>query len=856
MPNDYLRETESIFHAAVDLDPAEREAFLRTRCSGDVTLHKEVASLLEAFENSAGFIEQSGFDLGMQIIGRSSEHSLKGKQIGVYKILESVGQGGMGEVYLAEDTRLGRKVALKFLSRESISDSWAKRQLKKEAQAVAMLDHPNICSVYGFEEHDEYSFIVMQFVEGETLWEKIRSKSLTQQKTLSLARQIISGLAEAHAHGIIHRDIKTKNIMVTSAGTVKMLDFGLAKTNQEIQGGGDQSDTISQLSKAGVLVGTLSYMSPEQLRGEKLDYASDIFSLGTVLYEMLSGRNPFARDTNAEIISAILTSSPLPKESGVHIPRELQKTLLKCLHKERNQRFQSAAELLIEWENHERSAQGSQGRYWSSRMSAVIVAAALLLLIAVAVFVYQGASKPSVVAVLPITNETGDPSLNYLTDGLSESIISKLSRLSKIKVRSFAFVSGYKAPTDVQKIAADLEVDEVVIGKIVGAKDAPILQVSMFDGDGGSMQWSKNYPLDRYNDPAFNSEQVAGEITRSLEFLERKDLDQIRSKTDTISPQARSEYWKGRYSWRYRDNNSTLPEAINHFKKAIELNPEYAEAYAGLADCYALGNVVSYPDLKLTNEEAMDKAENLAKNAVEIDPNLGEGYVSLGMVYMRYRWEWTLAETQFQKAIQLKPDYAPAYYGYSQLLTITGRLDEARVQSQMAKKLDPFSLVTALNVCRTLYYSRRDNEALGCYEKLGVDYPGFKNGNYVRALMYLKRGMNQDAISILESQYEGDKRGTAAALAYAYGVSGQKDNAQRVLNDMVKLPDLPANEFVLAFLGLGDKQTTIDWLRKAIEQHLLPSAYLAVDPIYDPIRKDPEFVKLVKSVDLPLLSTN
>jgi serine/threonine protein kinase/tetratricopeptide (TPR) repeat protein len=854
MANDELKETESIFHAALDLAVAERAAFVHEKCSGNDSLYREVISLLNAFDNSNGFIEQSGFDLGLEIMGRSSDRNLNGKQIGVYRILKSIGHGGMGEVYLAEDTKLGRNVALKFLSHEFLADNWAKRQLIKEAQAVAMLDHPNICSVYGFEEHGEHSFIVMQYVQGMTLWDLIHKTSLTRDQALSIARQIISGLAEAHAHGIIHRDIKPKNIMVTDAGVVKILDFGLAKTIQEKQGD-DQTDSISHLSKSGLLVGTLAYMSPEQLRGEKLDYASDIFSLGTLLYETLSGRNPFTRDTNAEIISAILTSSPiLLKRTGIHIQRDLQRLLLKCLQKERNQRFQSAAELLIDWENCQRTKGGHRGGSWSLRMRAVIAAAIILLLSAVAVFVYRGISNPTIVAVLPITNETGDSGLNYLSDGLSESIIGKLSELRKIKVKPFPVVSGYKQSANIQLVARDLGVDEVVIGKIVGTRDALSLQVSMFNGFSGTAQWSDAYPFNSNQDPAQGAEKVAGDITRKLELLERGDLERIRSKTENIAAEARAEYWKGRYSWRNRDNNSKVLEALAHFNKAIELAPEFAEPHAGLADCYALGNVVSYPELKITAEEAMDRAESSAKHAIEIDPNLSEGYVSLGTVYCRFRWKWSQAEAQFQKAIQLKPDYAQAHYQYSQLLTVTGRLDEALVESQKAKTLDPYSPVTALNVCRTLYYARRDTDAMSCYEKLVADYPDFTNGNYTKALMCLKRGLNREAIAILESQYNTNKRGTAAALAYAYGVSGQKENALNVLTEMTKQPTLPANEFVFAFLGLGDKQTTLAWLREAVQKRLFPVAYLAVDPIYDPIRKDPEFIKIVESANLPVLS--
>src|SRR5882672_7323876 len=298
-------QLEEIFHSALELGGAERAAYLAKACSGDGSLSGEVASLIAAFESGNGFMDQPAFDLGLKVMGGTVTGSMTGKEVGGYKILNPLGQGGMGEVYLGEDTRLGRKVALKFLSPEFVGDNWAKRQLIREAQAVAMLDHPNICAVHGIEEVAGQSFIVMQYVEGETLADLIRGKALDSDQILPLARQMVGALAEAHAHGIIHRDIKPKNIMVTPNGQVKVLDFGLAKTVQTKQSG-EAADSISYLSQSGLVAGTVAYMSPEQLRGERLDYRSDIFSLGTVLHEMLFGANPYAHASNAEIISAIL----------------------------------------------------------------------------------------------------------------------------------------------------------------------------------------------------------------------------------------------------------------------------------------------------------------------------------------------------------------------------------------------------------------------------------------------------------------------------------------------------------------------------------------------------------------------
>ncbi len=342
-----LQNIESVFHAALDLPRQERAAYIETACQGDRQLYVEVSSLISALESSEDFLDDPVVSLGMGVLSQSAEPSLIGKTIGPYKILSLLGKGGMGEVYLAEDTRLERKVALKFLSEALTGDSWAKRQLAKEAQAAAMLDHPNICTVYGLEEIDGYSFIVMQYVEGETLADLICQGALESDQVTDIARQIVGAVAEAHAHGVIHRDLKPKNIMVTATGQVKVLDFGLAKTVAPP----GAAESVSQLSQAGVLKGTVAYMSPEQLRGEKLDFASDVFSLGTVLCELLTGSNPYVHGNTAETIAAILTLQPgWSNRARVDTCRELNRIVVRCMQKDRAARYQSAGELKLELE--------------------------------------------------------------------------------------------------------------------------------------------------------------------------------------------------------------------------------------------------------------------------------------------------------------------------------------------------------------------------------------------------------------------------------------------------------------------------------------------------------------------------
>jgi serine/threonine protein kinase/tetratricopeptide (TPR) repeat protein len=847
-------EIERLFHAALTLGSAQRGQYLLQACSGNEGLQKEVESLIGALEDSNGLMEQPVFELGLKVLGSNAD-LMVGKEIGTYKILKVLGRGGMGEVYLAEDTRLGRKVALKFLSPEFVGDNWAKRQLVKEAQSVAILDHPNICHVYGIEEHDGHSFIVMQYVEGETLAVMIRSQALSADRLLLLSQQIVGALAEAHAHGIIHRDIKPKNIMVMNSGQVKVLDFGLAKTILQKQSSEAAADSLSHLSQFGLVPGTIAYMSPEQLRGERLDYRSDIFSVGTVLYEMVTGRNPYARETNADIISAVLTIKPSPfRLTSAQTSREFDRIVQKCLEKKKEDRYQAVSDLLLDLEvDHQHSVGRSiLDKYFPIRTTVSL--ASLMLLAVVLAFIYSHFNVPRSVAVLPVINESGDPSLDYLGDGLADNIINKLSGLSKLRVKPWTVVLGYKGQgIDPGQVARALKVDAILVGKVSGTRGSLVLQMSLISSEDGKELWGQQRAIDLENVVPIEQE-VSQKVTSTLELWSRGDENRIRAARQSTNPEARNEYMLGRYYWRNRDNNHTLKDAIDHFSAAIKLDPNYAEAYAGLADCYALGNVVSYPDLGLTTMEAMNRAERAAKDALEHNENLAEAYTSLGFVNMKFHRNWREAEREFKTAIELKPDYALAYYGYSNLRSILGPQSEALTLSLRAKELDPFSPVTAYNLCREYYYARIYDEASRCFDKLVQENPDYTNGQYGRGIVYLKKGLSHDAITLLESLYAKDKRSAAAALGYAYGITGNRDAARKVLAEMGVLQGqvyIPSQEFVLVYLGLGDNENTFFWLRKAVTENTAASAYIAVDPIYDPIRSDPRFIDIEASLNLP-----
>jgi serine/threonine protein kinase/Tfp pilus assembly protein PilF len=842
---------ESLFHETLRLEAAERAAYLDRACSGDEALRAEVESLLAALEGQKDFMQEPVFDFGMKVLSGKTTESLAGKLIGPYKILNQLGKGGMGEVYVAEDTRLERKVALKFLSPSLVDDTWAKRQLVKEAQAAAMLDHPNICAIYGIEEAEGHSFIVMQHVEGETLADLIRKQLPDVKQAISFAVQIVSAVTEAHAHGIIHRDIKPRNILVTAGEQVKVLDFGLAKIVQRKDGASGHLEDSSLISKDRLVVGTVAYMSPEQLRAEKLDFRSDVFSMGTVFYEMTSGKKPFERDSYAEVISAILTSRPAPLARASNgIPSELSRIIFKCLEKDKEQRYQSASEVLYELNSLQKVGETGPRRRWypGTRLAAAFVL--FLLLTATLAFAYLRLTKVQTLAILPIVNASGDPEVEPLSDGLTEDMINKLSHLSKLRVKALTTVSGYKGRNiNPQEVGRALGVDTIMIGTISRQGETLVLQTSVLDTSDGSQLWGEKYGL-RLEQVLDVEEQISAKVTSSLGLAVGESEKKQLSERPTKNTEALNEYYRGRHLW-YKRSKKNIEEALTHFDKAVELDPSYARAYAGQADCYVLLNSVAYG--QMPTNEAMKKARAAALQALEIDDRLAEAHTSLGIVKLKYEWDWPGAEMEFTQAIALNPHNAWAHYWYSQLLFVTGHQDDAINQSQTASDLAPFSLVAGLGRCRSSYLARQYDRATACIDEVLVKNPDNESAKYLLCYVYLQKGMYTEAIGMLEELYAKDKALAAAPLGFAYGRSGRRAQALNVLEDMQKMSNgiyLPPQETAIVYIGLGDNDEAFAWLERSYAERFSTLIFLTNDPIYDSLRSDARFADLAHRLKL------
>jgi eukaryotic-like serine/threonine-protein kinase len=852
MQDKHWQEVESLFHAALEMEKEQRHTYLAGACAGKDSVLAEVQSLLAAFENK-NLLDHDAFDMGLAVLQTSIQNSMAGKSIGVYRILTALGKGGMGEVYLADDTRLVRKVALKFLSGELVGDHRAKRQLIKEAQAVAKLDHPNICTVYGIEDDGEHSFIVMQYVEGETLASLVRSRSLEAGGILPLAQQIVSALAEAHAHGIVHRDIKPSNIMVTPSGQAKVLDFGLAKFLwPEREAHGANQDPNSLASSSELIAGTVAYMSPEQLRAEKLDGRSDIFSFGVLLYELIVGKNPFACESDAETISAILTSRPRPMGRLAHgIPPEVTRVTTRCLEKSKELRYQSADELLPDLNRIQRRGTHWYNTYLLRRAAALTLA--LVLVIGLAwLFLNLRPNKVQALAVMPMMNETSDSEVEYLSDGLTEGLIGKLSRFSGLRVKPLTTVARYRSgQPDAQQIGKNLTVDAVVIGRVVRQGERLSLQARLIRTTDGQDLWSENYDFS-LTGLSFLERDISEKVAVALRVRPNDDSGVTHAATRwSPDPEALRNYLYGRSFMQKRDALN-IKKAISHLEKAVELDPAYARAHASLAECYISLPSPAYGSLK--TEDAMFMARAEAMKALEIDEKSSEAHTALGVFKLKYEWKWMEAEKEFQRAILLDPDYATAHFWYSQLLTVLGRMNEAIAESEKARDLDPTSPINDMNVGRAYYFARQYELAIAHLNRILEKNPTDPRALYVLGYVYQQIGMYDKALELFERIYHADKMVGAGPLGFTYGRMGRTEDALRILKELDELSlekkNVHPHERALIYMGLNDKDNAFKWLEESYAERFASIPYMMTEPLYDNLRSDPRFADFKRRLEL------
>lgn len=759
-----------------------------------------------------------------------------------YRIIKELGSGGMGEVYLAEDTRLGRQVAIKFLPASYQYDPERRTKFLAEARATSALRSPHIAAIFDIGEHDGAMYLVMEFVEGELLSEKLKRGALQIREAVDVTMQIADALSEAHSIGIVHCDVKASNLMINERGTVKLLDFGIAAvTSAKDAEPEDRTKPVGQQTMVGVVTGTVSYMSPEQAIGRPLDKRSDIFSLGVVVYEMLTGRVPFEGATTVEIIDNIIHAEPIPiTRLNYSVSPDIERIIRKCLEKDRERRYQSVRDLLIDLRNLQRdSDSGSQAATSGLRRNTQVVA--------------RSRSRKAIdsLAILPFANLSGEPELEYLSDGVTEGLINHLSRLPKLRVMARSTVFRYRGRElpDPQQVGNEMGVRAVLLGRLMKREDTLIIKLELVDTGDGSHLWGEQYVREGQDILTLEQEistEISEQLRLKLTSAQRKSL----AKRSTENKAAYQLYLKGRYHWNTR-NEEGIRKSVEYFEQAIALDPTFALAYAGLADSYnLLGSYAAKPVATL-----FLRAKATALKALSLDDKLPEAHAALAAVKLWRDFDWEGGERGFRKAIELNPSYSTAHLWLSLYLAAMERMDEALSEITFALGLDPLSRVINLNLSRILYFARRFDEAIQQSLKTIEMFPDYSIAHRRLGMTYGERGMFEEAEAEFRRALEISTKDseTMSAMAYVYASCGRTEEARQILAQLIELAnDDYVSPYSLArvHIGLGQIDEAFQQLNKTYQEHHGILSYLKVEPIFDRIRSDARYADLLRRLGL------
>lgn len=876
------RRIAELLGEALEREPSARERFLDEACAGDADLRREVASLLEAHDRQ-GAVDRLAGDvapLAARAIEAAAERAsstrgtaapLVGQTVGKYRVLERVGGGGMGIVYKAIDTKLDRTVALKFLQSRLGTDDSAAERFRLEARAVAALEHPNVCTLHEIgETEDGQLYLTMPLYEGETLQQRIARGPLPVGEAVGIATQIARGLAKAHARGIVHRDIKPSNVLVTSDGVVKVLDFGIAKLAD-----------VTLTGAAGPL-GTVAYMSPEQLQGARVDHRTDLWSLGVVLYEMLTGRHPFLTGGAGAVWDAILQADPAPVSSlRAEVPPALERVVTTALAKEPDARFPEAQAFEAELLALERDPQTPgdavsvsrtappASRRWVTRgaiglpvLGAIVAALwlgpgrALWSGAARGAVTIDSTSMPRTIAVLPFVNGSGSEDDEYFSDGITDELIATLARIEGLKVASRTSSFAFKGRNvDIRTIGEQLGVAAVLEGNVRRAGARLRIDARLVSAADGYPLWGETYNRDAGDAFAVQAE-IARAIAQRLEVrLAGPTADE--GSAGAPSPEAwelylkarQALYLRGRYAW-YTRTEEGLRTAASFFEQAVAQAPDYARAHSGLADAYAVLGFYDY----LAPSEAFTKARTAAERAKSLDPTLAEPHATLGYVALYYDWSFARAEEEFQRAIALAPNYSTAHQWYGNLLAAAGRFDEAERAMRRASELDPLSLI-AQAALGWVFYMGGDYAAAVTQCRQTLDL----NADY--AVAHLWSGWALQEMDSLEAAVAAHQRAVAvtdsstlyvASLARSLALAGNRGEAERLLRRLEAQESagryVPPYELSKVYDALGRTDDALAALERALAQRSHSMVFLRVDPQLARLRSHPRFARLVAQV--------
>jgi eukaryotic-like serine/threonine-protein kinase len=822
------------------------------------------------------------------------EDSFPQARLSHYRIISKLGAGGMGDVYLAEDSTLARKVALKVLKADVDVESERMRRFVKEAKAASALNHPNIITIYEIGEAENRHFIATEYIQGETLHQRLINEPMSLSSVLDVIIQVASALQAAHEANIIHRDIKPENVMVRPDGLVKVVDFGIVKVREPAPSDVDgEAETLldADPTSPGTIIGTASYMSPEQARGMTVDARTDIFSLGVVLYEMLTGRKPFEGVSWIDVIVAIVKKDPPPiRDAMPDLPAEIERIVSKQLRKDCDERYQTVKDLLVDLKNARKelefqdklslrapprrqtqspstaetptaiarttSSTGSFVREIRKRKVAVAGVLGVLVLASLAT-IYSLAGKRSStsstdapidsIAVLPFKNKSTDAETEYLSDGLAESLIYGLSQLQNLKVSPTSSVSRYK----------DKEIDPIVIGKELGVNaimtgrfaqlgDDLTISVELVDVRNNRLLWGRQYDR-KLADLMTTQREIATEITQNLK-LKLSGADERRvMRHYTKSSEAYQLYLKGHY-YASRYTKEGFTKGIEYFEQAIAKDPNFALAYSGLSFCY-----MNQTDWVFAPKDSVPKARQAAENALKIDPSLAEAHTMRAMVLLQYDWDWPEAEQEFRKALELDPNYALGRSFLAWHLAAMGRFDEAIAEDRRALDLDPLSSAVNADLGWDLYLARRYDQAIEQLRKAIDLEPNYWVSLVLLGRCYEQIGKPNEAVAAFEKarQVENSIPEVLAALGHGYAVAGRKAEALKILRELQersKKEFVPSYTIATIYAGLGMKEQGIQQLIKAFDEGSYYMIHLKVEPILDPLRADPRFADIMRRV--------
>jgi len=745
-----------------------------------------------------------------------------GSRLGPYEILAPLGAGGMGEVYRGRDSRLEREVAVKVLPEHLAANPDALVRFEREAKAVAALSHPNILAIHDFGSEGGIAYAVTELLEGETLRRRLEGSVLGWTRAVEIAVAMAEGLAAAHSKGITHRDLKPENIFLTSDGRVKILDFGLARVATPAAGAHD----AETMTEPGTVMGTPGYMSPEQVRGESARAPSDIFSLGCVLYEMIAGRRAFSRNTASETLSAILRDEP-PEMAGSsrQVPAELQRAVTHCLEKNPGERFQSARDLAFALK-----AVSSSGAVPSPAPD-------------------KGIDS---IAVLPFANLSRDPEADYLSDGLTESIMNSLARAPGLRVMPRSTVFRYKGKeTDPQEAGRDLGVRAVLSGRVILRGETLVVSAELIDVTQQSQLWGERFNR-KFADIFAIEEEIAGKISESLRGKLSGEEKKRLARRSTDDSEAYQLYLKGRHAF-YKRTVGSLQQGLRYFQQAIERDPDYALAHSGICDSYALLSFVGV----LRCRDAWVKCREAANRAVALDEDLAEAHASLAAVRACADWDWQSAGKEFRRAIELNPGYWQAHTWYAILaLAPCGRHEEATAEIRKGLELEPLSPAVNHHAAMLFLASRRLDRAIECCRTALEFDPNFALAHVWRGMAYEGLGRFDEAIADLEKadQMFGESfPGSRAALAHALAAAGRRGEAERILEGLLRrAEDRYVDPFWLAYIhaGLGQADPAFHCLDRTLDDQGVTVIMLRY-PGLDPLRQDPRFKKLLARLGLP-----